>query len=224
MNHSNADRECSFEILLPWYANGSLRRREHRRMAGHLAECPLCLRQLAAIRQLRAVYKDQALPGWQPHAAGFARLEKKLAAESTAAERRPAKWREWRRAACLNLTGRPALLPGLLAAQALIIVFLTGVISMQTIPQSSYQTLSSESPGAAPAWPELAVIFSDRATERDIRNLLQACRGQIIGGPSVLGIYRIQLNGASAPNINAIITLFRHHPQVKFVTGEGAPS
>jgi hypothetical protein len=222
MNDSNSPYECSCKLLLPWYANGTLRRNESQRVAYHMAVCADCARELETIQRLYLAYKNPSMPpGWQPSARGFADLESKLG--SAQPERTLTNQRKVFKVAWPILPWRLLTLPGLVTAQAIVIIFLVGVIGMQTVSLPSYQTLAYEPPVALAVWPELSVVFSDNATERDIRNLLQACHGQIVRGPSVLGIYTIQLHGILASNVKPIMTLFQHHPKVKLVIGETPP-
>jgi hypothetical protein len=78
-------------------------------------------------------------------------------------------------------------------------------------------------PFDAPLGPgiRLRVMFSPKATERQIRALLLDLRGEITGWPSPLGVYTVSVPAATDA-VREILARLRSEPQVVFA--EPAPS
>lgn len=106
------------------------------------------------------------------------------------------------------------LLAGLQAWQAL---------RSQPAP-ASYVTLSDPVPPPSPA-PRLRLMFAPGTTEREIRELLLAVRGEIKAGPSPVGLYTVEIPAGGDP-LAAVLTRLRSEPQVTFAeppAGTGLP-
>jgi hypothetical protein len=58
-------------------------------------------------------------------------------------------------------------------------------------------------------------MFSPKATERQIRDLLLDVRGEITGGPSPLGVYTVSIPAATDA-VREILARLRSEPQVVF--------
>ncbi|MFY9822597.1 MAG: hypothetical protein WAM82_14525, partial [Thermoanaerobaculia bacterium] len=119
--------------------------------------------------------------------------------------------------ALVAATPRP--LRGALVAQAAIIVLLVGVLAWSELhanarsaspassPPAAYQTLSDPEP-APGGTVALRVMFSPRATEKEIRDLLLAVHGEITAGPSPFGVYTLEIKAAEHP-ISVVLTRLR---------------
>ncbi|MFL6196686.1 MAG: hypothetical protein ACJ75H_21060, partial [Thermoanaerobaculia bacterium] len=60
------------------------------------------------------------------------------------------------------------------------------------------------------------MMFSPRATEKEIRGLLLDVRGQITEGPSPLGVYTVAVPAGGDP-VKMLLARLRSEPQVVFV-------
>jgi hypothetical protein len=131
----------------------------------------------------------------------------------------------WRLLAPLRslVQATPRPLRGALVAQAAVILLLVGFLawSASSRPgaaptaaslQPAYRTLSN--PDAAPVpTVRLRVMFSPRATEKEIRELLHGIHGEITAGPSPSGAYTVEVPAASDP-AGVVLARFRSEPQV----------
>jgi anti-sigma factor RsiW len=203
--------------LLPWVANGTLADPERERVEAHLALCRRCRDEVETCRRTAAAVKSQGEVAPSPHPV---QLQRTLA-RIDELEREPPEPREDRERtgrgfgaplrALIAATPRP--LRGALLAQAAIVVLLLGVVAWSALHSGpaqapvTYQTLSD--PAAAPA-PALAlrVMFSPRATEKEIRELLQSVGGEITAGPSPLGVYTVEVPATGGP-VSAVLARLR---------------
>lgn len=154
---------------LPAFVNGTLPASEREAIQGHLADCAQCREEVHWLATLREQMQKEALPA--VNEMGLARLMKSVRAEEKSIGTTPPAW--WR---------------GALAAAVLVMVAQFGVIAVQWQPDNVYRPLS-ETVDA----PRIQVRFAPGATAAQIRALLDRVEGQIVDGPSALGLYRIQL-------------------------------
>jgi anti-sigma factor RsiW len=199
--------------LLPWYVNGTLPDSDRERVEAHVALCRRCRDEVETCRRTAAAVKGQGEVSPSPHPVQLqrtlARIDELERSRAWAAKTNedPQDGDRIGRGfgaplrALIAATPRP--LRGALVAQVAIIVLLVGVLAwseLHPVPAPvTYQTLSD--PAAAPA-PTVAlrVMFSPRATEKEIRELLQGVRGQITAGPSPLGVYTVEVPAAGDPS------------------------
>ena len=243
--------------LLPWYANGTLAAGEREMVDNHLAGCPHCRHEVeSSLRMQLALHQlEEAIPS--PHPVQLARLMARLdepaaagdaaapegvaaAAASPAAGAAPAAF------AAAPAAGERRWLPRLLAttpqpvrwALAAQLVMLLSLAAMQaprlastlarvrTVrPAPQFHTLSQ---AAVPArGPEIRIVFSEAATERQIRELLLRIGGHLADGPSPLGTYVVQISGGTAGTaataatpandaIDYVLAYLRSQPMVRF--------
>jgi anti-sigma factor RsiW len=205
--------------LLPWYVNGSLSQRERERIETHLAVCRLCREEERTSRRTAEMVKGAGEVAPTPHPV---QLQRVLARIDEAEREAPAHG-VWRRLAApfralIDATPRP--LRGALVAQVAVILMLVGVLvwpelrpsARSSQPPAVYRTLSD--PGAPPAPSlRLRVMFSPKATERQIRGLLLGLRGEITSGPSPLGVYTLSVP-AVGESLQAVLARLRSEPQV----------
>jgi hypothetical protein len=78
--------------------------------------------------------------------------------------------------------------------------------------ESSFQTLSNERPPATSTLPQIAIAFAEDTSEKEIRTLLLGINGQLVQGPSMLGVYHVQL-----ADIERSLASLRAHPKVRWV-------
>lgn len=208
--------------LLPWYVNGTLPDLDRERVAAHVTLCHRCGDEVETCRRTAAAVKSQGEVAPSPHPVQLQRtlarideLERRRKVSRSSEDNQDASdWEGTGRGfgaplrALIAATPRP--LRGALVAQVAIIVLLVGVLvwgELHPVPAPvTYQTLSD--PAAAPA-PTVAlrVMFTPRATEKEIRDLLQGVRGQITAGPSPLGVYTVEVPAAGDPSSVVLVRL-----------------
>ena len=211
--------------LLPWYVNGSLSQRERERVETHLAVCRRCQEEERASRRTAEAVKSAGEVAPTPHPVQFQRVLARI----DEAEREEPAHGVWQRLAApfralIDATPRP--LRGALVAQVAVIVMLVGVLVWPELrsdpkagprtappsPPAVYHTLSDPTAAPAPAI-RLRVMFSPKATERQIRGLLLGVRGEITGGPSPMGVYTLEVP-AGADSVQAVLARLRSEPRV----------
>jgi len=216
--------------LLPWYANGTLSPSERARVDTHLPHCPDCRQQLAALQMLAEssafAGEDQA---WQPSSAQFAQimgaidaLESPQTQTSRVTQTKPKSVNPF--AHCLDwFKATPHPVAWLMAAETVAIAVLVLMVAAPPPQQTGptlFQTFSDDKP-AATGLPRLSIVFADDITEREIRALLHAQHGQIVQGPSPLGVYTVHLDATDEGASLAAIDRIRAHPKVKLAEALG---
>jgi len=202
--------------LLPWYANGSLAERERERVETHLAACLRCQEEERICRRMAGdvVKGGEVAPA--PHPVQLQRMLARI--EESENESAASGWRLLAPLRSLvQATPRP--LRGALVAQAAVILLLVGFLAWSAsrpgaapTPPPAYRTLSN--PDAAPVPTiRLRVMFSPKATEKEIRELLQGIHGEITAGPSRMGAYTVEIPAAEDP-AGAVLARLRSEPQV----------
>jgi anti-sigma-K factor RskA len=200
------DGHAASAELLAWFVNGTLEAGERAAVEAHLASCAECRAQVDFWRQLTPhVSSAPAAPA--PHPSQFRRLVARLDEELDAVPEAP-------------LDGRfrrlPRLWRGVVAAQAAAIVLLAGAL---LLPDSEAPTSASFRTLAAPAETpaellRLRVVFDEQVSERELRGLLLPLGARIVGGPSPLGVYTLELPAEATPAEAA--AALRARPLVRF--------
>lgn len=211
------DDHLRLRELLPWYANGTLAPAEAVPLREHLAGCAGCRGELAQWAQIGSKLQTRDEAGWQPSAAHWSRVLATVdAAEAhdVPPQRRDAfaRLRAW-------LAGSPRSVRYALAAQTVLIAAL-GVVVAATMQAPRYETLSAGQAKPAGRTAALRVAFGNDITEREARELLLAIRGQIVQGPSALGLYTIEV---PAQDAGSAIARLRAHRQVRLAEPLDAP-
>lgn len=214
--------------LLPWWVNGTLEGAEARSVEEHLAECGVCRREEARCRRLAELVRGGGEVAPAPHPAQLERLLAVIAGEQGGMGRH-------RRAGASRLPSwlrdTPTAVRWLLAAQLAAMLALAGGLTLGhggSLPASSdpapvaeerpgaFRTLASaqEDPGSRA---RLRLVFAPGVSEREIRGLLLELRGEIVGGPTPLGSYTIELPvGPVADPIAVVLEHLRESPWVRF--------
>lgn len=206
--------------LLPWYANGTLEDGERRTVESHLAACSRCREELSACRGLGELLQQVPEVAPAPHPAHLARILEKIGDHERAA------WQSPLESLRNLLTATPRPVRWALAAQLVLVLGLAGLDLARRPAQqpaaASYRTLSD-----APAVPgpssRLRLVFAPGTTEQEIRDLLLGIRGQMISGPSSLGVYTVEVPTGPDP-LDEVLAHVRKHRQVSLaepVAGEG---
>jgi len=199
--------------LLPWYVNRSLGEKEVERVEAHLAVCPRCQEEERLCRQTAGAVRSAGESAPSPHPVQLQRVLERVE-ESEREERGRSRWTATLQA---RLAASPRPVRFALVAQAAAILLLVGWLAARpgtSPPPAVYSTLSD--PAAAPApGVGLRVMFSPQSTERELRALLLAVRGQVTGGPSPVGVYTIEIPADGDPAA-VVLARLRSEPQVAF--------
>jgi anti-sigma factor RsiW len=158
------------QMLLPWYANGTLEPGESTVLEAHLAECDQCRAELAADRRLRELYAATSAPG-QP--VRPVRIPPATGASWPLARRLSSGW------------GKVAQL-ALAAAAAVTLI----VVVMPNQRDGEYRLLGS---GDATAQGNAIVLFSPDTAARDLRAALEHAGARLVDGPTASGAYIVQV-------------------------------
>jgi anti-sigma factor RsiW len=184
--------------LLPWYVNGTATPEERRLVERHLGTCAACRADLALLREIDAAAGDVAARTPPPSPDGLART---LARIDDLERATPRAGRRGLRAwidAILPPTAPAARWA--LAAQFVVILALGGVLLLR-LPGGQGATLSGGS--QAGSGTRLTVVFQPQVTEQQLRETLLAVSAVVVGGPSALGVYVIEVPVAE-PNAPAV--------------------
>lgn len=219
---NNPDHDVVIE-LLPWYVNGTLNPDEQVRVDRHLGTCAECRQELLLYRQLDGRHStSRHAPDWRPTPAGFANILKGIDALESANDTRVSPVKMPGRLATLSTwfkeTPRPVFWFMSLETLALTALVLLVIGRLPPPPEEPlFQTLSNERPPVNTSLPRLSIVFAEDITEREIRELLQAQRGQLVQGPSMLGVYTLQLAAGGEHALQQAMNQLRSHPKVKLV-------
>ena len=201
MNASDNDSSERREIedLLPWYAAGTLSRRDMQRVEDALAQDRELARRYELVREELASTIEVNETLGAPSARTMEKLFAKIDAEP-ARRRIPSPDIAARFAAFLaNLS--PRTLAFSASAAALVILLQTGLIGGVILNKGmigGYETASA--PSGPTADGAFALIrFAPESTAADIARFLESNKISITGGPSAGGLYRIRVGTADLP-------------------------
>jgi hypothetical protein len=207
------------EELLPWYANGTLTPAEQLAVERHLDQCPACRMELAQCRALADRLHESAEVAWQPPAGHFDRLLADIdhltpPAPAKAGPSLPQRLLAWLRAT-------PSPVRWTLAFESLAVAVLVLVVLLPAAPptEPGYETLSNSDTPPATEEPRLRVVFAEPMTVGELHALLRDLDGQIVAGPTVLGVYTVAVTGGERPAEarDRAVTVLRAHAQVRLV-------
>jgi hypothetical protein len=224
------------------------------RVEGHLAGCGACRDELALCREMATAIPAGESLAPASHPARLARLMERLDEPAADGERplRPSRTpsvagrlRRWRESVAATAPPVRWLMAGQLAAiavlgVALVMAFLvlgggegSGADPADPVgPDGTFRTLT-DAPAAPPgsvAVPadgstRIRVVFDPALTEADIRSLLLELRAQVVGGPSPLGAYTLEVpaGGDDADPPEVVLDHLRAQPGVRFAEPAVAP-
>lgn len=180
--------QCPDEILaaIPWYPE-ELDENTRGVVESHAAQCPACRDELLFVRD------ESALPADLEHrdrvyAKLLERIEEHEGVERSVAQlATPA----------THGSGFQASWPMAIAASLALALFSGGLGAassqwFETAP-AAYQVAGEKTTVAAADLPALDVVFRADAMAETIHSALRAIGGQIVSGPTQLGVYRVQL-------------------------------
>ena len=185
-----------FDELLPWLANGTLEGEEAEELSRHVAGCVTCRRGLA---EWKLVGETVAADGRTRASAerSFERLRERMepAGETTG---RMSRWR-W-------------VAP--LAAAAGFVALLVWLPSGGPSDGPPFRTLNDPAVTIDSAAPLARVLFDQRTSEADLRALLREVGGEIVAGPSPVGLYTVAL--PEDADAESLVRRLRAAPSVRF--------
>jgi anti-sigma factor RsiW len=194
------EREPSeIELLLPWYAAGTLDRREAQEVEAALANDPELARRYQWVREElgQETLLNQA---WgEPSGRDVAALFAKIDAEPARRSAVPRIIGAWIGEFFAGLA--PRTLAWSAAAAALAIVLQAGIIAgviIKTQSPSGYETASTPT-GARGEGAYVLIRFQPQATAADIAGFLQTNKLSIVGGPSGGQLYQVRVASTKLP-------------------------
>jgi len=182
--------------LLPWYANQTLEDDERKLVEMHLADCRDCAKEVESLKAMQktVVEVGDSGPALSPFALNRALAEiedyertrtSTAKAASVAAQEKKGFWARWWRPT-------PVFARALIAAQIVLVLTLGSVSVYQYAhPNIIYKTSSGGVDDKTST--RITVGFNDGTTEQEIRRTILGIEGQIVEGPSALGLYTIQV-------------------------------
>jgi hypothetical protein len=201
------------DLLLPWYVNQTLEKGEKEAIKKHLLSCPMCQRELEEIKREHELYQSTAeeipVPQTFPHL--IAEIEKR-------------EWGGiWQRIAPFIPRPQPALATALIIAQFIVIIGLLGLLALNPwgAGERFYRTLAGptiiEGKG-----PRLTILFQDGVQEKTVREVILAINGIIVGGPTPMGVYTVELKSEMSPEeLQGVVSSLRQKGDViRFVEVE----
>jgi putative zinc finger protein len=176
--------------LLPWYVNGTLGDTDRQQLARHLESCSACRTEVDELTDLRtkltAIYAAQPGPSAQTARSVLGTVAREVPARRishASHESRLARIDLWFRAFFM-----PRWVPTL---AAVLLITQVGLLLWISMPPAEQGLVSSRSLGMQTA--RVSVAFQRDATEEQIRSLLQSIHGRVIDGPTVDGLYIIEV-------------------------------
>jgi hypothetical protein len=178
----DASAHAAADVLLPFFANETLRGEELAFVQEHVRACEQCQRE---VEWLRAVYAacaaDPALqvaardvPDWREDLANRG-PQPNWRARVQAGWRAAHPWTRW-----------------LLAAQLAAIVLLGTLLASDTRDSASYRTLGASDPSAQTR-DAIAVMFDPAITESHMRRIVLDVGARIVDGPSSTAIFVLEI-------------------------------
>jgi anti-sigma factor RsiW len=170
------DHERAFE-LLPWLVNGSLAPAERDAVEEHVRGCIACRREAREQQRLQSALRSQPTVHVTPHL-GFEQLDRALDGAAFAPPR--------------SARARYAAAAPFAIAAAAGVALLAFLLWLSPPPApATYSTLAAPGGGE----PLVDVVFTQETTSAEIRSLLERIGGEIVGGPSSIGRYRVRVAG-----------------------------
>lgn len=223
---TSSDREPSeIELLLPWYAAGTLDREETQQVEAALAADPALAERYqwvrAELKQENDVNEAYSAPPQHDANRLFARID-------ALPTRRVWSNRPFnigaRIAKFLAGLSPPALAWSAIAA-ALVIVLQAGVLAALVSQQRSaggYETASAPANDTG-AGSEVVIRFQPQVTAAEIASFLEANRLSIVGGPSGGALYRVRVapTKLAAPDLTRIVQTLQDDKVVGFIATIG---
>jgi anti-sigma factor RsiW len=198
----NSERE-EIELLLPWFAAGTLSRRDTERVERALAADPeLAGRYALAREELAETIRLNETLG-APSTRAMQRLFEQIDAESPVTRGAPASMSMATRVSDFFAALTPRALAWSAAAAAVVLILQAGVIGAMLLtssPQGArYGTASVERPATAAQGSFALIRFAPDANVSAITRFLQENKASIVDGPAEGGLYRVRIAATELP-------------------------
>ena len=218
---NDAIEPTNIETLLPWYAAGTLRRRDRQRVEAALRSDPELARRLELVREELAetIHFNETLGAPSPGAAD--RLMAAIDAEADAARKRPGIAAGWLTGFFANLSPRTLAVAASFAALAIALQAVL-IVDIFIKPQGSFEQASL---GAEQHHGTFAMVrFAREASAAEITNFLQNYQAALVDGPTQGGLYRVRIamTSLAKEEIGKIIDRMRHDHIVESAEPAGA--
>ncbi|HKE32587.1 MAG TPA: zf-HC2 domain-containing protein [Candidatus Angelobacter sp.] len=205
--------------LLPWYANQTLADEERKLVEMHLADCRDCAKEVESLKAMRktVVEVGDSGPVLSPFALNraLAEIEDYERTRTTTAraaivaeQEKKGFWARW-------WQPTPVFARALIAAQIVLVLALGSVTLYQYAhPNIIFKTSSGGVDDKTST--RITVGFNEDATEQEIRQTISGIEGQIVEGPSALGLYTIQvpIPRERAAEIDKVLQTLRQNSRV----------
>lgn len=202
-------RNSESRLVLPWHVNQTLSARERSRVEAALEDDPALAAEHLWLQSLRrSVREDDPATPARSDETGLDELMALVRAERdhrltpfpSPFSRRPGWW-----------TRGYALAASVILAQAVLL----GILLMER-PEPLQPLAAKSAPFSGVV---LQVVFREQASEGAIRTALRDARGEIVGGPGALGVYRVRVDAADAAS--ALLRLRQNSAVVENAVMEG---
>jgi len=190
--------------LLPWYVGGTLSSEDRRTVDAHLAQCPACQEELREVQETKKGVQAffEALPGPSHHTWENIQAEITQRVPPKAVPIGHVKWSH-RLEHMLRALFAPRWAPGLAVTLIVAQTFLILVGQFTSSPEGQRTTQPITGPfierdPAMTSMPQphsatIQLVFQAQATEEDIRSIVHQLQGRIVDGPSLNGIYTLEI-------------------------------
>ncbi|MFY9759458.1 MAG: hypothetical protein WBC94_04715 [Xanthobacteraceae bacterium] len=179
------------EALLPWYAAGTLRRRDRQRVEEALRQDAELARHVELVREeiVETIHLNETLGAPRPHVAD--RLMAAIDAETDAAHKHgPGAVAGWLTGFFANLPPRTLAVAASFAVLAIALQAFM-IVEIFTKPQSLVQQASL---GAVHRHGTFAMVrFAQAASAAEITNFLHNYQAALVDGPTDGGLYRVRI-------------------------------
>lgn len=216
MTSSDGTREArqnieptEIEALLPWYAVGTLRRRDRQRVEAALRNDSDLARQADLVREEldETIRMNESLGA--PSARVMVRLMAAIDAEALAARKRssPRAVARWLTNLIAGFSPRTLAVAASFAALVIALQAFM-LISMLTKPQGGYQIASVD--GEAHRSGTFAMVrFAPQASAAEITKFLESYQATLVDGPKPGGLYRVRVAMTALPKEELARTVLR---------------
>lgn len=200
------------EGLLPWYAAGTLRRRDRQRVSEALRTDPTLSRHVDLVREELAetIHLNETLGAPSPRAAE--RLMAAIDAETLAARKRASPG-SWLTGFFASLSPRTMAIAASFAVLAIALQasMLVGVLTKPPTP-GEMSRLGAERHGTF-----AMVRFARQASAAEITSFLQNYQATLVDGPTPGGLYRVRVavTALAKEEVGRVIARMRHEPIVE---------
>ena len=204
MMNSNSDEGDEMEMLLPWYAAGTLDAAATRKVEAWLAAHPQARKSVALIREEldETIGANESLG--VPGAGARDRLMQAIAADAGSTASAAGIWQRVKAAwAGFVPAGLSPAMAFAGAAAGLVIMVQAvalGVLLLSAQPDGGGVRLASGEEGAPAAGTVLMVRFTEDARAGDIAALLKPLGATIVDGPKPGGIFKVRVAPGALPD------------------------